>query len=132
MTCLILALVLVLGSFSFAGAATKKTQTVRAEFMGVTGEVQAELTDPSSLEVDVNDYYKYMTELEIGNGLTIPMEKEEDYDEMLKVATTEAIESNERQVQKKKARRLDKEVLKKAKKEAKEKAKENFEYNWTL
>lgn len=130
--CLILALVLVLGSFSFAGAATKKTQTVKAEFMGVTGEVQAELTDPSSLEVDVNDYYKYMTELEIGNGLTIPMEKEEDYDEMLKVATSEAIENNERQVQKKKARRLDKEVLKKAEKEAKAKAKENFEYNWTL
>ena len=132
LTCFILALTVVLGSFSFASAAEKKTQIVSAEYMGVTGEVEAVLTDPESLEIDVQDYYKYMTELEIGNGLTIPMEKEEDYEEMLQIATAEAIESNEREVKERKARRLDKDLIKKAEDEAKAKAKENFEQEWTL
>lgn len=115
-----------------ASGAAKIKGTVTGEYMGTKAEVEVELTNPANLEVTKKDYYRYLTEMEIGGGLTMPMDSEDDYDVMIEKATTEAIEHNEQEVQRRKANRLDKQVLDDAKKRADALAKEAFETQWIL
>ena len=127
--CIVAAILLSSGT---AFAATKVKGTVTGEYMGEKAEVEVELTNPANLEVTKKDYYRYLTDVEIGGGLTIPLDTEDDYDKMMEKATTEAIEKNEKEVQKRKANRIDKNVLEDAEKRAKALAKEAFEVNWIL
>ena len=126
-----LTMVMLTGAGTASGAAKIKG-TVTGEYMGTKAEVEVELTNPANLEVTKKDYYRYLTEMEIGGGLTMPMNAVEDYDVMMEKATTEAIEKNEQEVQRRKANRLDKKVLDDAQKRADDLAKEAFETQWIL
>ena len=109
---------------------TKKLVKIEGKYMDETAYVKVRITDPDSIEVSDDDYYKFLTELEIGDGLTIPLDDEDDLSKMRAIATSEAIRNNEKAVQLKKAQRIEKETVKKAKAEARAKAKKQYEKVW--
>lgn len=109
---------------------TKKLVKIEGKYMDETAYVKVRITDPDSIEVTDDDYYKFLTELEIGDGLKIPLEDEGDLSRMRAIATSEAIRNNEKAVQLKKAQRIEKETVKKAKAEARAKAKKQYEKVW--
>lgn len=88
------------------------------------------IIDPESLEVDAKDYIKFLTQAQIGDGLSIPMESEKDFAKMNEIATAKALNDNENAVQLSKAKRLYRNTIKQAKIIAKEKAKAKYYAVW--
>ena len=106
------------------------TYKVEGKYKDQTAFVKIKMVDPDSLEVDVKDYVKFLTEAQIGDGLTIPMEAEHDFAKMKEIATAEALDDNEKAVQLKKAKSMYNDTIKAAKIKAKEKAKALYYKVW--
>lgn len=110
---------------------TKNQLIVKGKYKDVTAQVVVKITDPEVMNVRDNDYIKYLSEAQLGDGLTVPMETKDDFLNMKMNAICEAMEQNKEAVQMKKAKLHDSNLMKRAEKEAQRKAKARYDAIWS-
>ena len=108
----------------------KKEIKVEGEYKNQSAVVTVSITDPDSLEITEDDYFEYLDEVQIGEGLTIPLKTDEDLAKMNQTATSDALLENERIVRTKKAEKADSKIIKTAQRKADRAAKEKYDAIW--
>lgn len=108
----------------------KDELTIVGKYKDVTARVVVKITDPEVMKVRDKDYIDYLSEAELGDELTVPMETKDDFIHMKMNATCEAMEENKTTVQINKAKRHDSKLMKKAERDAAKKAKAKYDAIW--
>ena len=129
---IIVLMMILAGSFSFASAGTVIEGEYKGEYETVKVREDVNLVKDDTMTVTAEDYFKYLKYVYIGNGLKIKVTSKLDCEKAQSMQTNEAKLKNEEYIRIAKASKENRRILRAARRKAEIKAKQEYYKVWNL